>query len=126
MWPALIFLHAETHAGLSRSVQPLHFVRSMSVASFPSPVSVFRGTARTPAVPITAAAPALDRRVTSFNRAAEQITGVRREEEIGRRCKGVLKADVCAKGCMLRATLHSGATCSRPLYMVTIFAICPA
>ena len=49
-----------------------------------------------------------DWRVTSFNRAAEQITGVRREEAIGKRCKDVLKADVCEKGCILRETMQSG------------------
>ena len=49
-----------------------------------------------------------DWRVTSFNRAAEQITGVRREEAIGQRCKDVLKADVCEKGCILRETMQSG------------------
>ena len=46
--------------------------------------------------------------ITSFNRAAEQITGVSREEAIGNRCKDVLKADVCEKGCILRATMQSG------------------
>ncbi|MDA8123655.1 MAG: sigma 54-interacting transcriptional regulator [Deltaproteobacteria bacterium] len=46
--------------------------------------------------------------ITSFNRAAEQITGVRREEAIGQRCKDVLKADVCEKGCVLRKTMQSG------------------
>mgnify|MGYP001247270054 CR=1 FL=1 len=51
-----------------------------------------------------------DWRVTSFNRAAEQITGVRREEAIGKRCKDVLKADVCEKGCILRETMQSGKT----------------
>jgi PAS domain S-box-containing protein len=49
-----------------------------------------------------------DWRVTSFNRAAEQITGVRREEAVGKRCKDVLKADVCEKGCILRETMQSG------------------
>ena len=49
-----------------------------------------------------------DWRVTSFNRAAEQITGVRREEAIGKRCKDVPKADVCEKGCILRETMQSG------------------
>jgi len=47
-------------------------------------------------------------RITSFNRAAEQITGVRREDAVGQRCKDVLKADVCEKGCILRKTLQSG------------------
>ncbi|MFZ4438955.1 MAG: sigma-54 interaction domain-containing protein [Syntrophales bacterium] len=46
--------------------------------------------------------------ITSFNRAAEQITGVRREDAIGQRCKDVLKADVCEKGCILRKTIQSG------------------
>ncbi len=49
-----------------------------------------------------------DWRVTSFNRAAEQITGVRREEAIGQHCKDVLKADVCEQGCVLRKTIQSG------------------
>jgi len=30
-------------------------------------------------------------RITSFNRAAEKITGVSREDAIGQRCKDVLK-----------------------------------
>src|SRR4030042_1378313 len=46
--------------------------------------------------------------ITSFNRAAEQITGVSREEAIGQHCKDVLKADVCEKGCILRETMQSG------------------
>lgn len=47
-------------------------------------------------------------RITSFNRAAEEITGVRREEAVGQRCKDVLKADVCERGCILRKTIQSG------------------
>jgi len=47
-------------------------------------------------------------RITSFNRAAEQITGVCREDAVGQRCKDVLKADVCEKGCILRKTIQSG------------------
>ena len=46
--------------------------------------------------------------ITSFNRAAEQITGVRREDAVGQRCKDVLKADVCEKGCILCKTIQSG------------------
>ena len=49
-----------------------------------------------------------DWRVTSFNRAAEQITGVSRREAIGKRCKDVLKASVCEQGCVLRETMKSG------------------
>jgi PAS domain S-box-containing protein len=49
-----------------------------------------------------------DWRVTSFNRAAEQITGIRRAEAIGRFCREVLKADVCEAGCALRETMETG------------------
>ncbi|HNQ66692.1 MAG TPA: sigma 54-interacting transcriptional regulator [Smithella sp.] len=46
--------------------------------------------------------------ITSFNRAAEKITGVPREEAIGQRCKDVLKADICEKDCCLRKTMKTG------------------
>jgi PAS domain S-box-containing protein len=49
-----------------------------------------------------------DWRITSFNRAAEKITGVSREEAIGQLCKDVLKADICEKSCCLRATMKTG------------------
>jgi PAS domain S-box-containing protein len=49
-----------------------------------------------------------DWRITSFNRAAEQITGIRRAEAIGRFCREVLKADVCEAGCALRETMETG------------------
>jgi PAS domain S-box-containing protein len=49
-----------------------------------------------------------DWRITSFNRAAEQITGVAREEAIGRPCKEILKADVCETGCALHQTMETG------------------
>lgn len=49
-----------------------------------------------------------DWRITSFNRAAEQITGVTRKDAIGRPCREVLKADVCEGGCALRQTMETG------------------
>ena len=36
-----------------------------------------------------------DWRITSFNRAAQEITGVTREEAMGQLCKDVLKEDIC-------------------------------
>jgi PAS domain S-box-containing protein len=47
-------------------------------------------------------------RITSFNRAAEKITGVPKEEAIGQLCKDVLKADICEKSCCLRSTMKTG------------------
>ena len=49
-----------------------------------------------------------DWRITSFNRAAEKITGVPKEEAIGQLCKDVLKADICEKSCCLRSTMKTG------------------
>jgi len=49
-----------------------------------------------------------DWRITSFNRAAQKITGVSREEAIGQLCKDVLKADICEKNCCLRMTMKTG------------------
>ena len=49
-----------------------------------------------------------DWRVTSFNRAAEQITGVPRREAIGRRCGEVLRSSLCGPECALQRTLKSG------------------
>lgn len=49
-----------------------------------------------------------DWRITSFNRAAEKITGVARDEAIGQLCKDVLKADTCDRSCCLRATMKNG------------------
>jgi PAS domain S-box-containing protein len=47
-------------------------------------------------------------RITSFNRAAEQITGVPAREALGKRCAEVLRADVCGNGCAIRKVLESG------------------
>jgi PAS domain S-box-containing protein len=48
-------------------------------------------------------------RVTSFNRAAEQITGIPREAAIGRRCSDVFRASMCETECALRHTMETGA-----------------
>jgi PAS domain S-box-containing protein len=49
-------------------------------------------------------------RVSSFNRAAEQITGIPRDAAIGRRCSDVFRASVCETACALRRTMETGAT----------------
>jgi len=46
-------------------------------------------------------------RVTSFNRAAEEITGIPREEALGRLCSEVFKSSMCEQECPLRRTLKS-------------------
>lgn len=50
----------------------------------------------------------LDYNITYFNRAAEKITGVRREEAIGKKCFDVLRANACHRGCPLKKTFETG------------------
>jgi PAS domain S-box-containing protein len=47
-------------------------------------------------------------RITSFNRAAEEITGVPRKEAIGRRCSEVFRSSMCGAACALQQTLKTG------------------
>jgi PAS domain S-box-containing protein len=47
-------------------------------------------------------------RVSSFNRAAEQITGIPRQDAIGRRCSEVFRASMCETDCALRHTMDTG------------------
>jgi len=50
----------------------------------------------------------LDWRITSFNRAAELITGISKEEAVGRQCWEVFRANICEKQCALRQTIETG------------------
>jgi len=47
-------------------------------------------------------------RIAYFNRAAERITGVSRENAMGRRCCDVFQASICDSVCALRHTLQTG------------------
>jgi PAS domain S-box-containing protein len=49
-----------------------------------------------------------DWRITSFNRAAEKITGVSRREAVGRRCSEVFRSSMCGADCALQRTLKTG------------------
>lgn len=46
--------------------------------------------------------------ITSFNRAAEEITGTPREEAIGRYCWEVFRSNMCEGDCALRRTMKEG------------------
>ena len=58
-------------------------------------------------------------RITSFNRAAEEITGIMRKEAIGSQCCDVFKASICEGQCALRRTIETG----RPIVNRTIYII---
>ena len=47
-------------------------------------------------------------RITSFNRAAEEITGISREDAYGRFCSEVFRSNMCEADCALRKTLKTG------------------
>jgi PAS domain S-box-containing protein len=51
-----------------------------------------------------------DWKITSFNRAAEAVTGVPRGEAIGRPCAEVFRSGMCEADCALRKTLASGSS----------------
>jgi PAS domain S-box-containing protein len=46
--------------------------------------------------------------ITSFNQRAQDITGFKREEVMGRYCWDVFQSDLCRTGCPLRTTLETG------------------
>ncbi len=46
-------------------------------------------------------------RIQSFNRAAEEITGITRDEAIGRLCSEVFKSSMCEAECALRHTMKT-------------------
>jgi PAS domain S-box-containing protein len=46
--------------------------------------------------------------ITSFNRAAERITGIKKKEAVGRHCWDVFRASICESMCSLRQTTETG------------------
>ncbi|MBP1625670.1 MAG: sigma54 specific transcriptional regulator, Fis family [Holophagaceae bacterium] len=47
-------------------------------------------------------------RILSFNRAAEEITGVDRAEAIGQHCSDVFRSSMCGEDCPLKTTVRTG------------------
>ncbi|MEJ2727414.1 MAG: sigma 54-interacting transcriptional regulator [Deltaproteobacteria bacterium] len=60
-----------------------------------------------------------DMLITSFNRAAEEITQVKHTEAIGRHCFEVMRADVCESECPMKKAFKTGKPCQNvPVYIV--------
>lgn len=57
--------------------------------------------------------------VTSFNRAAEEITGVDRSDAIGRRCSEVFRSSLCGADCALAQTFATG----RPIIGISAYIV---
>jgi PAS domain S-box-containing protein len=60
-----------------------------------------------------------DWKITSFNRAAEKITGIRRSEAFDRHCWDVFRASICESRCALRQTMKTG----KPIVNQAVFII---
>jgi PAS domain S-box-containing protein len=58
-------------------------------------------------------------KITSFNRAAEKITGIKRSEAVGRHCRDVFRASICESRCVLRETMKTG----KPIVNQAVFII---
>jgi len=60
-----------------------------------------------------------DWNITSFNRAAEEITGIPREEAIGQQCCDVFRASICEGSCALRESIATGKpVIERAIYII--------
>lgn len=57
--------------------------------------------------------------ITSFNQAAQQITGVPVEEAIGRPCCEVFRADICEEECALKQSVRTG----KPIVNLAIYIL---
>ncbi len=61
----------------------------------------------------------LEGRITAFNRAAVQITGVPREEALGQPCCDVFRASICESACAMKETQATGRpVINRPVYII--------
>lgn len=56
-------------------------------------------------------------RITCFNRAAEEITGIPRSEALGRRCYDVFRSNICKDACAIQYTIETG----RPVVNLAVY-----
>lgn len=63
----------------------------------------------------------LDWRITTFNRAAEVITGVRKNDALGCLCRDIFHSDICDGSCILKQSIETG----KPMINRSIYIIRP-
>ncbi len=60
-----------------------------------------------------------DWRITSFNKAAEKITGIKKEDALNQRCCDIFHASICENSCALRQTFET----KKPIVNRSIYII---
>lgn len=63
----------------------------------------------------------MDWKITSFNRAAEKITGIKRNDAIGQHCFEVFRSNMCESDCPLKKTLKT----SKPIINRSGYSVNP-
>ena len=59
--------------------------------------------------------------ISFFNRAAETITGIPREEALGKLCSEVFKSSMCESDCALRCTLkNQSPIVNKPCFIIDV------
>jgi PAS domain S-box-containing protein len=57
--------------------------------------------------------------ITFFNKAAEKITGIPRQQATGQLCRNILRSELCEKDCALRKTIETGKPIiNKPVHIV--------
>ena len=61
----------------------------------------------------------LDWRITTFNRAAEIITGVKKKDALGCLCRDIFHSDICDGSCILKQSIETGTPITnRSIYII--------
>lgn len=60
-----------------------------------------------------------NRLITSFNHAAEKITGISGDEAVGKKCYEIFHSNICETGCLLKKTMQTGnASIDKPVRII--------
>jgi len=63
-------------------------------------------------------------KITFFNHAAEKITGIDRQEAVGKNCSEVFKANICETECALKCTMkHGKSIINKKIFIIDTFGI---